>query len=109
MGTTYSARMLAGLFSKDPETIAASLSSDSSREGAVSGVRLINFYLDHAAKGMSKARKRTLLMARKLLSVRLDQDFQVKELDRMMARSARKDERQQARAVHEHLDTRDSG
>ena len=90
--SAYSARMLAGLFSKDPETIAASLSSDSSREGVVSGVRLINFYLDHAARGMGNARRRTLLRARKLLSVRLDQDFQVKELGRIMARSARRDE-----------------
>jgi Protein of unknown function (DUF3175) len=80
----YSARMLAGLFSKDAKTIAASLSSnDSSHEGAVSGVRLINFYLNHAARGMSAARRRALEKARTLLSARLDHDFRVKERQRI--------------------------
>jgi len=72
--------MLAGLFLKDPETIAESLStSEPSREGIVSGVRLINFYLNHSAKGLSASRRRSLEKARKLLSARLDQQFREHE------------------------------
>jgi hypothetical protein len=79
---TYSARMLAGLFSKDPETIAGSFSPDASNcEDMASGVRLINFYLNHTAKGMRASRKRCLENARKLLSARLDQAFRAREIE----------------------------
>jgi hypothetical protein len=79
---TYSARMLAGLFSKDPETIAGSFLSDaSSVEDLVSGVRLINFYLNHTAKGMRASRRRCLEKARKLLSSKLDQAFRAREVE----------------------------
>lgn len=77
-----SARMVAGLFSKDPETIAGSfLSHASSVEDLVSGVRLINFYLNHAAKGMRSSRRRCLENARKLLSAQLDQAFRAREME----------------------------
>ena len=76
----YSARMLTGLFLKDPKTIAESLSSsEAPPEGVVAGVRLINFYLNHAAKGLSASRRRCLEKARKLLSARLDQVFRERE------------------------------
>jgi hypothetical protein len=72
--------MLTGLFLKDHETIAESLSSsESSLEGIVAGVRLINFYLNHAAKGLSASRRRSLEKAQKLLSARLDQAFRERE------------------------------
>ena len=87
----YSARMLAGLFLKDPETIVESLSSsEPSHEGLVSGVRLINFYLNHAAKGLSASRRRSLEKARKLLSARLDQAFRVRENEQRKVAQYRK-------------------
>ena len=84
----YSARMLAGLFSKDPETIARSFSpSSTSCEEMVSGVRLINFYLNHAAKGMNNHRRRKLEKARKLLSERLDHAFREREIEARKSRN----------------------
>lgn len=72
--------MLSGLFLKEPETIAASLSSsEASLEGIVAGVRLINFYLNHPAKGLSASRRRSLERARKLLSARLDRAYRERE------------------------------
>jgi len=98
--STYSARMLAGLFSKDPETIARSLSSDaSSCEDLVSGVRLINFYLNHAARGMNAARRRSLEKARRLLSARLNQVFQAREMELRKIALCRRAERSHIRAV----------
>jgi hypothetical protein len=47
----------------------------------VSGVRLINFYLNHAAKGMNNPRRRRLEKARKLLSARLDHAFREREIE----------------------------
>ena len=72
--------MLTGLFSKDPETIAGSFSPEgASCEDMVSGVRLINFYLNHTAKGMRASQRRCLESARKLLTARLDQAFRARE------------------------------
>lgn len=66
------ARVSAGLFTKDPETIAESLSSgDLSPDGPASGIRLLAFYISHAAKGLSAGQRRNLEKAKKLLSERL--------------------------------------
>jgi hypothetical protein len=93
----YSARLLAGLFSKDPDTIAGSFSSNiSSREDMVSGVRLINFYLNHSAKGMNASRRRSLEKARKILSDKLDKDFRERETELRKIASTRRAERAHA-------------
>ncbi len=70
-----SARVSAGLFAKDPETIAASLSSrELSPGGPASGIRLLAFYISHSAKGMSANQRRNLEKAKQLLSERMIQD-----------------------------------
>jgi hypothetical protein len=74
------ARMPAGLFTKDSETIAESLcSKELSPGGPASGLRLLTFYMRHAAKGLSAAQRRNLEKARKLLSDRLTQDLRERE------------------------------
>lgn len=74
------ARMCAGLFAKDPETIAESLSSkELSPEGPASGLRLLTFYMSHAAKGLSVSQKRNLEKAKKLLIAKLSRDLRERE------------------------------
>lgn len=74
------ARLSAGLLTKDPETIAASLAStEFSPEGPASGIRLLAFYISHAAKGLSLNQRRNLEKAKKLLSERLAQDYRERE------------------------------
>ena len=74
------ARVSAGLFSKDPETIAESLSStELSPEGPASGLRLLELYISHAAKGLSASQRRNLEKAKKLLSERLARDVRERE------------------------------
>ena len=80
---TQCARISAGLFMKDPETIADSLcSKELSPEGPASGLRLLAFYISHAAKGLSASQKRNLEKARKLLSERLTKDLRERERGR---------------------------
>lgn len=77
---TPCARMAAGLFAKDPKTIAESLSStDISPEGPASGLRLLAFYISHAAKGLSAAQRRNLEKAKKLLTDRVTRDLRERE------------------------------
>ena len=72
----HCARMPAGLFAKDPETIAECLASkEVSPEGPASGMRLLTFYISHAAKGLSVSQRRNLDKAKKLLSARLDKEL----------------------------------
>lgn len=74
------ARVSAGLFAKDPETIADSLSSrELSPQGPASGIRLLAFYISHAAKGLSTSQRRNLEKAKKLLTERLAQDMRERE------------------------------
>ncbi len=74
------ARVSAGLFAKDPETIAESLSSrELSPQGPASGIRLLAFYISHATKGLSASQRRNLEKAKKLLSERLMQDVRKRE------------------------------
>ncbi len=64
----------AGLFTKDPKTIADSLASkEVSPQGPASGMRVLAFYLSHAGKSLSASRRRSLEKAKKLLSARVDQ------------------------------------
>ena len=64
----HCARMTAGLFAKDPETIVEYLSSrELSPEGPASGMRLLAFYISHAAKGLSASQRKNLEKAKKLL------------------------------------------
>ncbi len=74
------ARLSAGLLAKDPQTIAESLaSSELSPGGAASGIRLLAFYMSHAAKGLTVNQRRNLEKAKKLLSERLAQDHRERE------------------------------
>ena len=74
------ARMTAGLFAKDPKTIVECLSSkELSPEGPASGLRLLAFYISHAAKGLSVSQRRNLEKAKKLLSDRLTKDLRERE------------------------------
>ncbi len=70
-----SARVSAGLFAKDAATIAATLSSpDLSPQGPASAIRLLAFYISHAAKGLSVNQRRNLEKAKQLLAERMIQD-----------------------------------
>lgn len=61
-----------GLFTRDPETIARSLASKKvSPKGPGSGMRMLNFYINRAGKGLSADEKRKLEKAKKLLSERV--------------------------------------
>lgn len=66
----------AGLFTKDPETIAESLASkEVSPQGPASGMRVLTFYISHAGKSLSASRRRNLEKAKKLLSARVEQSL----------------------------------
>jgi Protein of unknown function (DUF3175) len=74
------ARVSVGLFAKDPETIAETLCTrELSPEGPASGIRLLAFYISHAAKGLSVSQLRNLEKAKKLLSERLIRDLRERE------------------------------
>ena len=76
----HCARMTAGLFAKDPQTIVECLTSkELSPEGPASGMRLLAFYISHAAKGLSASQRKNLEKAKKLLSARLMQDLRDRE------------------------------
>lgn len=78
-----SAFMSGGLLAKDAQTIAESLGSrESSSDGAAAGMRLLEFYLSHAARGLSVSRRRNLEKARKLLSAQLIEDGRSKKGER---------------------------
>ncbi len=63
-----------GMFAPDAETIAATFASkDTYPEGPAAGIRLLGFYLAHAGKRLSVARRRNVEKARQLLSVQVEQ------------------------------------
>lgn len=67
---------LAGLFASDPKTIAESLASrDTFPQGPASGMRVLSFYISHAARGLSPARRRSLEKAKEILSARVKQEL----------------------------------
>jgi hypothetical protein len=66
------ARLSPGLFALPAESIAESLASRKlSPQGASSGLRLLTFYINYAAKWLSPSRRRKLEKAKKLLSDRI--------------------------------------
>ena len=68
------------LFTKDPETIAASLASkEVSPQGPASGMRMLTFYINRAGRGISASRMRNLEKAKKLLSRRVEQALKEQE------------------------------
>jgi hypothetical protein len=61
-----------GLFTKDAETIARSLASKRvSPKGPASGMRMLNYFVNRAGRGLSETRRRELERAKRLLSLRI--------------------------------------
>jgi len=59
----------AGLFTKDPATIARVLASRKvSPKGPGSGMRMLTYFINRAGKGLSKARRAKLERAKELLA-----------------------------------------
>jgi hypothetical protein len=55
-----------------PQALADTLASNEvTPQGAAGGMRLLEFYMTHSAKGLSPSRLRNLEKARKLLAARL--------------------------------------
>jgi hypothetical protein len=68
-----------GLFNMPAQALADSLASkEVSPQGTASGMRLLTFYLSHAAKRLSPSRLRSLEKARKLLAARMDRELRQK-------------------------------
>jgi len=62
----------AGLFTKDPQTIARSLASKRvSPKGPASGMRMLTYFIIRAGKSLSAADRRRLEKAKELLSERV--------------------------------------
>jgi len=60
-----------GLFTKDADTIARVMASKKvSPKGPGSGVRMIQYFINRAGKGLSASRKRVLERAKRLLQDR---------------------------------------
>jgi hypothetical protein len=68
-----------GLFTQPPEAIADSLASkEVSPQGTAAGMRLLEFYISHAAKRLSPSKLRRLEKARKLLAARMQRELKHK-------------------------------
>jgi hypothetical protein len=68
-----------GLFNLSAEALADSLASkEVSPQGAAAGMRLLTFYLSHAARRLSPSRLRSLEKARKLLAARMERELRQK-------------------------------
>jgi len=68
-----------GLFTQPPEALADSLASkEVSPQGAAAGMRLLEFYITHAAKRLSPSKLRRLEKARKLLAARMESELKHK-------------------------------
>jgi hypothetical protein len=67
------------LFNMPAEAIADSLASkEVSPQGTAAGMRLLSFYISHAAKRLSPSRLRSLEKARKLLAARMERELRQK-------------------------------
>ena len=61
-----------GVFSKDARTIARAMASKKvSPKGIASGIRMIQFFINRAGKGLSASKKHELEKAKKILQERL--------------------------------------
>jgi tRNA(adenine34) deaminase len=70
----------AGLFTRDPETIARTLASKKvSPKGPGSGMRMLTFFMNRAGKNLSASRKAAIQKAKKLLSEQVKAARQRKE------------------------------
>ena len=68
-----------GLFNLSAEALADSLASkEVSPQGTAAGMRLLSFYLSHAARRLSPSRLRSLEKARKLLAARMERELRQK-------------------------------
>ena len=68
---TVSTSPPAGLFTKDAQTIARAMASKKvSPKGVGSGIRMIQYFINRAGKGLSAAWKRELEEAKRLLQAR---------------------------------------
>jgi hypothetical protein len=66
-----------GLFTHDPKTIAESLASrELFPEGPASGMRVLAFYISHAGRHLSAAKRKNLEKAKKILSARLRRELE---------------------------------
>jgi uncharacterized protein DUF3175 len=64
-----------GTFTKDAETIARTMASkEVSPKGIGSGIRMIQFFINRAGKGLPPERKRELEKAKKLLQAKLKEE-----------------------------------
>src|SRR5262249_33086557 len=60
-----------GVFTKDAETIARTMANRKvSPKGIGSGIRMIQYFINRGGKGLSKARKRELEKAKRILQAR---------------------------------------
>jgi hypothetical protein len=70
--TTGSTHPPSGLFRKSANTIARSLASkEVSPKGPASGMRMLNYFINRAGRGLSAARRAELEKAKSLLSKRI--------------------------------------
>jgi len=64
-----------GLFTKDAETIARTLASKKvSPKGPGSGMRMLNYFINRAGKGLEPHRRAELQKAKALLSKRIERE-----------------------------------
>jgi Protein of unknown function (DUF3175) len=69
---TDSTHPRAGLFTKSPRTIARELASKKvSPKGLQSGMRMLNYFINRAGKGLSPSQRAKLETAKSLLSKRI--------------------------------------
>jgi hypothetical protein len=69
-----------GLFTKSAPTIARELASKKvSPKGAVSGMRMLTFFINRAGEGLSASRRRELEKAKTLLSRRVQRERAARE------------------------------
>jgi Protein of unknown function (DUF3175) len=72
---TDSTHPQAGLFTKKAETIARGLASRKvSPKGAVSGMRMLTYFINRAGRSLSAERKKELEKAKALLSKRIERE-----------------------------------
>jgi len=64
-----------GLFTRSATTIARALASESvSPKGPSSGMRMLNYFINRAGRGLSKERRAELERAKSLLSARIKRE-----------------------------------